>query len=307
MYYRMENISIRHYAELTGIAKSNISRWIIHGYYDENPKVKNKSININKYNDKVGNILQYQKNSLVQNPFKTLDELKLQIIKKFNIVKSRSTLSRYLQIIGLSKKKILLSNLTKPIKELKRQQKEFEKAVKKINKDDIICIDESYINPKIYSNYGWCKIGDKVYKYQKVKRIKRKQSLIMAIGKNEVINYKVIKDSFNSKNYREYIKGLIDDNNLVGKYFLMDNVSFHKTKELRKVVEESGNSILYIPAYSPQYNPIEEVFGYMKSKMRNELSINKLHCDLDVFLIKFIKDINKTDIISKMYNRSFKK
>jgi transposase len=44
----------------------------------------------------------------------------------------------------------------------------------------------------------------------------------------------------------------------------MDNVSFHKTKLVKTLIGKSSNKLLYIPPYSPQFNPIEEVFSQIK-------------------------------------------
>lgn len=47
----------------------------------------------------------------------------------------------------------------------------------------------------------------------------------------------------------------------------MDNVSFHKCKEIRETIEKTNNEILFIPPYSPELNPIEEVFSMFKAKI----------------------------------------
>ena len=69
----------------------------------------------------------------------------------------------------------------------------------------------------------------------------------------------------------------------------MDNVSFHKSKRIKELIEGSNNKILFIPPYSPDFNPIEEVFSEMKAFIRkyvNPLTINK---DIHELLKKFSK------------------
>ncbi|WP_006302709.1 transposase [Holospora undulata] len=39
---------------------------------------------------------------------------------------------------------------------------------------------------------------------------------------------------------------------------VMDNATFHKGKAVQKMLEDSGNSLLYLPHYSPDLNPIEK-------------------------------------------------
>ena len=49
-------------------------------------------------------------------------------------------------------------------------------------------------------------------------------------------------------------------------------------KEIIELIRESNNSILYIPPYSPNYNPIEGVFHILKYKIRTKNEeINKIN------------------------------
>lgn len=45
----------------------------------------------------------------------------------------------------------------------------------------------------------------------------------------------------------------------------MDNLSFHKSKDIKRRMDELGFFYTYTPVYSPQYNGIEEVIGIGKS------------------------------------------
>ena len=49
----------------------------------------------------------------------------------------------------------------------------------------------------------------------------------------------------------------------------MDNASFHKNIKTRELIESKGCSLLYIPPYSPDFNPIEKIWGSMKKMYRN--------------------------------------
>ena len=44
----------------------------------------------------------------------------------------------------------------------------------------------------------------------------------------------------------------------------MDNLSAHKGDKVRKLIEDRGCKLLYLPSYSPDLNPIEEVFSKVK-------------------------------------------
>ena len=46
----------------------------------------------------------------------------------------------------------------------------------------------------------------------------------------------------------------------------MDNASFHKTPLTRQLIEDAGHSLLSLPPYSPDFNPIEQDFATMKKR-----------------------------------------
>lgn len=45
---------------------------------------------------------------------------------------------------------------------------------------------------------------------------------------------------------------------------ILDNCSTHRTVALREIIEDSGCLLIFLPAYSPDFNPIEESFSCCK-------------------------------------------
>jgi transposase len=48
-----------------------------------------------------------------------------------------------------------------------------------------------------------------------------------------------------------------------GQVVLMDNLQVHKSSRVRELIEGVGASVLFLPAYSPDFSPIEEAFNPM--------------------------------------------
>jgi len=48
----------------------------------------------------------------------------------------------------------------------------------------------------------------------------------------------------------------------------MDNLSSHKNEAARKAIEDAGAELLFLPPYSPDLNPIEQVFAKLKHLLR---------------------------------------
>jgi transposase len=54
-----------------------------------------------------------------------------------------------------------------------------------------------------------------------------------------------------------------------GQIVMMDNLQVHKTKRVRELIEERGCTLVFLPSYSPDFNPIEEeAFSKVKTILR---------------------------------------
>ncbi len=49
---------------------------------------------------------------------------------------------------------------------------------------------------------------------------------------------------------------------------VMDNASFHKSEETWEIIETNGHTLLFLPPYSPDLNPIENYWAIIKAKLR---------------------------------------
>jgi transposase len=56
---------------------------------------------------------------------------------------------------------------------------------------------------------------------------------------------------------------------------VMDNLGAHRPKRVRELIEARGCELVYLPAYSPDYNPIEEAFAKIKSLLRKAAARSK--------------------------------
>ncbi|WP_339052105.1 transposase [Candidatus Lariskella endosymbiont of Epinotia ramella] len=70
---------------------------------------------------------------------------------------------------------------------------------------------------------------------------------------------------------------------------IMDNAAFHKSAKTKQIIMDSGCHILFLPAYSPDMNPIENCWHTLKAKIRtatNDIADNLLktlhNCLLDM-------------------------
>ena len=65
-----------------------------------------------------------------------------------------------------------------------------------------------------------------------------------------------------------YVRKILAPELRPGDLVICDNLSSHKVSGVREAVEECGASLLYLPAYSPDLNPIELAFAKLKAFLR---------------------------------------
>jgi transposase len=290
--------SYRKVEELLKIGKSTIQRWV----KPTNEKTKDKILDIQLV---VSTIKKYLDN----NKFITLIQIRKKLSNKLNKLFSVSFIYTIIKkTLKYSYKKINKKLVPKSLKYLQHKRKEFIKNIKNIDQNKIICLDESYMYSNHIVNYGWTKIGEPLIHQIKANPIK--YSIIMAITNKKIIKTEIYNHNINTKTFLSF---MIQLNNLFkDHYFLMDNVSFHKTKGIVELFSNSTNKLLYIPPYSPEFNPIvcsqsslnltrglEEVFSQMKRNIKECTNNN---------IIKKIKRSVKTtkkEHLENYYNHSF--
>lgn len=79
----------------------------------------------------------------------------------------------------------------------------------------------------------------------------------------------------NTSLFNTWMKQLLIPNLIPGQVLILDNASFHKSAESKKLIEEAGCKILFLPPYSPDLNPIEKYWANMKNKVREILPKEK--------------------------------
>lgn len=78
----------------------------------------------------------------------------------------------------------------------------------------------------------------------------------------------VFSGTLNKELFAEYIKTQLKPHFADDDILLLDNSSVHKSKLVKDTLFECGIKVLWLPRYSPDFNPIELLWAYMKSVLR---------------------------------------
>lgn len=77
-----------------------------------------------------------------------------------------------------------------------------------------------------------------------------------------------ITGAVDSEVFEVYLRHVLLPSLPPGRIVVMDNLPAHKGERVRELIESAGCELLYLPAYSPDYNPIEEAFSKVKNILR---------------------------------------
>jgi transposase len=78
----------------------------------------------------------------------------------------------------------------------------------------------------------------------------------------------VIDGPMNRDAFETYVEKVLVPELAAGDVVVMDNLSSHKGPRVRQLIEATGATLLYLPPYSPDFNPIENAFSKLKALFR---------------------------------------
>ncbi|KAF7685286.1 hypothetical protein CDIK_3965, partial [Cucumispora dikerogammari] len=193
----------------------------------------------------------------------TLAGCKAKISSNFSIPQ----LSRHFKAVGLTRKrlkkrpKLVLTdtNLT--------QRQTFCATVLGKMTRKILFIDESGFNFHTSINYGYSMVSEDAILYQPASK-GQNISLCGIISSNGVENNKLIYGAYNRDEFMRFFvvcseKGIFNQNPIL----VMDNVRFPHCEEILFFLTSINVEVLFLSAYSPDLNSIENVFSTIKSKL----------------------------------------
>jgi len=78
----------------------------------------------------------------------------------------------------------------------------------------------------------------------------------------------VLDGPINGELFQHYVDQILVPELRAGDIVIMDNLGSHKGAGVRAAIEAAGAALLYLPPYSPDFNPIEKAFSKLKAKLR---------------------------------------
>ena len=116
--------------------------------------------------------------------------------------------------------------------------------------------------------YGWAPRGKRLV--DKVPHGHWKTATFLAALRNDRIDAPCLFDGpINGQRFLAYVEQFLAPTLSPGDVVVLDNLSSHKVSGVREAIEACGATLLYLPPYSPDLNPIELAFSKLKRLLRD--------------------------------------
>jgi len=136
------------------------------------------------------------------------------------------------------------------------ERAKFREKLENIEESKLVYVDEAgFDNPEEYP-YGYSPKGERCYALKSGKRTER-ISWISALREKKLFAPLTFEGSCNRHLFEAWLTECLIPQLTPGDIIIIDNAAFHKSEAIKKIVEEAGCEIWYLPAYSPDLNKIE--------------------------------------------------
>ncbi len=154
----------------------------------------------------------------------------------------------------------------------------FCQKIEELEKDGktIAYIDESGFAHDMPRTHGYSNKGQRCYGKHDWGAKGRTNAIGALIG-STLVAVGLLTGSVNTDVFPTWVDRILMPNLPERSIVVMDNASFHKGKDMQKIIEDAGHTLLYLPPYSPDLNPIEKKWAQAKKiRRRTGCSIDQL-------------------------------
>ena len=147
----------------------------------------------------------------------------------------------------------------------------FRRELAKFAGQPVFYLDECGVDHHLYREYGRSPRGERIYQTVAGKRRER-TSIISAAQQGKLIMPLVFQGSCTTEVVDAYFEQVLLPELPAGSVIVLDNARFHQSPTTQRLVEAAGCQLLFLPAYSPDLNPIEHLWAAFKTRLRKDLA-----------------------------------
>lgn len=199
-------------------------------------------------------------------PDLTLEEIRTRLAREKKLKAGRTSIWRFYDRHEITFKKTLhAAEQDRPDVAAARADLKAEQIA--LNAQRLVFIDETAVTTKMVRHYGRSPRGERLV--AKVPHGHWKTlTLVAALCIDGVTAPYVIDGAMDGATFVAYVEQVLAPTLAKGDIVFMDNLRTHKVQGVREAVAAVGATVRYLPAYSPDLNPIEQAFAKLKAALR---------------------------------------
>ncbi len=138
----------------------------------------------------------------------------------------------------------------------------------------LLFVDECGTHTSLAPIYGYAPKGERLY--LSVPRSRGKNTTLLSSMTIEGMGPSLaVEGTTTARVFETYVEKVLVPTLHKGQIVVMDSLSAHRPTRIRELIESRGCELLYLPSYSPDYNPIEEAFAKIKNLLRKAAATSK--------------------------------
>lgn len=136
-----------------------------------------------------------------------------------------------------------------------------------LDPERLVFIDETGAATDMAARYGWAARGQRLIGKAPHGHW-RTTTFVAGLRLDRIVAPMVIPCPINGAIFKAYVEQFLVRELAPGDIVIMDNLASHKSDAVREIIEAAGAELLFLPPYSPDLNPIEQVFAKLKHLLR---------------------------------------
>lgn len=149
-------------------------------------------------------------------------------------------------------------------------------------------MDQSGFDSQLEVERGWSRKGKRCYGERSGKRRSR-ISIIGAQRQNKLMAMMSFSGTCNRSLFEGWVELCLLNELTDGDVVILDNAPIHKSQDFIERIESKGATVLWLPPYSPDMNPIEKTWGSLKKSFRYiKRTISDLHDAVDTTVSRYM-------------------
>jgi transposase len=148
-----------------------------------------------------------------------------------------------------------------------RRRAQWTKYQDRVAPERLVFIDETWTKTNMAPLRGWAPRGQRLITKVPHGRWKT-TTFLAALRLNRIDAPWLFEGPIDGESFRTYVERVLMPTLRKGDIVIMDNLGSHKAKAVRQLIHLAGAKLFFLPKYSPDLNPIEQVFAKLKHLLR---------------------------------------